>query len=112
MFYRISNKKFRVKEITNYWKSERHFCIFDKQLPFEFNIEYKNPHAKDELVLIAGTFGVGFGFGSKYYPTSIFKIRMTESDCNAEIKKIDKLVYILEQEELKKEKILLSKYQK
>ena len=121
LFYRISHNKFNVRKIIEFNKLKRMFCVFEKDKPYELNLIYEEPHMINDYTPIFGLAGapsarssfqehVQCMFHTRYSHTMEYTTRMTESECDKEIKKIEKLKKIIELEEDKKEQVLLEKY--
>ena len=110
MFFRIVDTKIRVSDIVSYKVRGRLFCIYDRNLPLVLEIEYKDPRMDIELAPIMGSSGYNVMFRETYKPTSTLGVRLDKSEADKQVKKLERLMWIQEQEELKVEKQLLKKY--
>jgi hypothetical protein len=109
MFFRILDTKIKVSDIVSYKVRKRWFCIRDRDLPLVLDIEYKDPRMGFEVAPILGK-GIAVLLSKTYKPTSRLGIRLGKSEADEKVEQLEHLMWIQEQEELKKEKQLLKKY--
>lgn len=112
LYYRILQRKIPVGDIVGYSKRKRLFCIFDRDLPYELNIEYNDPHTEITYNPVFGGKTMQWSVTNTYYPTRTLVYRMTEYRCDREIESIDNLKEILNKEENEIERIIMDRYGK
>lgn len=96
LYHSIGKTKYCVNHISDYWATQRLFCIKDRHLPYYCFIEYDNPHT----VPIFGHAGVQDRW------------IMTKARVIYHIDKINMLKNIIEKEEERHKNELINTYSK
>lgn len=88
-----------VKKVISFDKRKRIFCIFNREYPYELDIEYFNPrHVRAPNFAITTGPGIGVAFGEKYEEISTMSIRYkTEREILNDIYEIEKKQKFLEE---------------
>lgn len=87
----ICKQRFFVYKINNVNFSERLFCIFDKDKPYELSVEYKELSTSLEAAPIIGGKGGGFQLQQKIDTEKYYSFRLsTKEECQKHINEIEK----------------------